>query len=152
MMKQKIFIAGKVYDLSQEPVEKITKKLQKKIDRMTENEFEPGRNVHVSIQQGEAENIIEIHIKRNNILGNGGTNPETICDIDGLLVMGSYGTSFRPPVMWELVEPLGLGRYMIPLAEFIYAYSETAQKLGGDEVKAMNIESTDRMFIMRIVF
>ncbi len=29
---------------------------------------------------------------------------------------------------------------------------ETAKKLGGDEIKAMNIENTTREFVMRVVF
>ncbi len=154
-MNKKIFICGKVYELTAGNQTAIEKKIQKQVDKMTidpdgyssERIITFKMNVNSLANNTDAD--IEFIFERNNFFAHYGINPELINDSDAMIAMGMNG-KFRPAVMWQFVEYFAPSRYNIPLLEFVPAYAGTADKLGASKVMGMEINSTESEFKLKI--
>lgn len=149
-MSKKIFICGKVYDLTVQNQATIEQKIQKRVDAICndpDNADERLVSFHLDVDWVTLD--IKFVFQRNNLFAKEGTNPEFINDSDGQLLMGMDGR-FKPPVMWDLVEPFAPSRYHIPLSEFVYAYVESAQKLGAADIIGLQIESSKTELKLKI--
>ena len=149
-MSKKIFICGKIYDLATQTTKQLETKIQKRIDKMLENETESGeRLVALRLNIDETTNEITLTFHRNNLFAKVGKNPELINDSDAQLIMGLDG-KFIPPVMWDYTEPFAFNRYHVPLYEFVPAYVGSASQLGASELKGLQIESTKTELTLKI--
>ncbi len=152
-MNKRIFICGKVYELTATNTAATAKKIQKRVDKICNDPDTPDqRLVNFSLQVTQLPNNeqdIEFIFARNNMLAKVGSNPELINDSDAMLMMGIDG-KFKPAVMWNLVEQFAFGRYHVPIFEFIPAYAETAQALNAADIIGMQIDSTKTELKLKI--
>ncbi len=155
-MSKKLFICGKVYELTTNNTAATAKKIQKRVDRIIcdpDSEHPNQRLINFSLQvtpiAESTDYDIEFTFLRNNLFAKEGVNPELINDCDGQLLMGMDGR-FKPPVMWDSVQPFAFSRYHIPLSEFVYAYAESAKALGASEIVGLQIESSKTELKLKI--
>ncbi len=155
-MNKKIFICGKVYELTTTNTAVTAKKIQKRVDLICNDPENPDQrlvefSMQVTPMPNNADLDIEFTFTRNNMFAKDGVNPELINDSDAMLIMGMDG-KFQPPVMWDSVERFAFGRYHVPIFEFVPAYTGTAQVKGASEIKGLQIESskTELKFKIRV--
>ncbi|MFI3317339.1 MAG: hypothetical protein SNF93_07205 [Rikenellaceae bacterium] len=153
-MSKKIFICGRVYDLSAHKPTTIEKRIQKRIDKITcDPDEQTGRLINFSMKvtpiAESPDYDVEFTFARNNLFAKEGVNPDFLNDSDGQFMMGMDGR-FRPPVMWNMVQPFTPGRYDIPLSEFVYAYAKSAKALEASEIIGLQIESSKKELKLKI--
>lgn len=148
----KIFVCGKVYDMSALSVDKIEKRVQNRINRALESEFCDEQLVTFSLKTDKKNRKIDYHFRRINLFAKYGHNPDFVNDSDAQLVCGLFNGSFKLPVMWQFVDYFAPGRYYVSLLEFVDSFASSAFDLGADQIEGMAVDSTKDEFILRLKF
>ena len=130
-MKKKIFLGGKVYDLSIIPVQKIIDDVQSRLDA----HYGKGCCVF-SINVWKEEKEVTINFWRN-YKGSYNTDDKSIFCADMDLITGRGIDGFAVPYMWPTV-PFGYP-FSTGIDDFIPCYKKSAKKLGASRMKDIMI-------------
>ena len=130
-MKKKIFLVGKVYDLSIIPVQKIIDDVQSRLDA----HYGKGCCVF-SINVWKEEKEVTINFWRN-YKGSYNTDDKSIFCADMDLITGRGIEGFAVPYMWPTV-PFGY-LFSTGIDDFIPCYKKSAKKLGASRMKDIMI-------------
>lgn len=130
-MKKKIFLVGKVYDLSIIPVQKIIDDVQSRLDA----HYGKGCCVF-SINVWKEEKKVTINFWRN-YKGSYNTDDKSIFCADMDLITGRGIEGFAVPYMWPTV-PFGY-LFSTGIDDFITCYKKSAKELGASRMKDIMI-------------
>ena len=130
-MKKKIFLVGKVYDLSTISVQKIIDDVQSRLDA----HYGKGCCVF-SINVWKEEKEVTINFWRN-YKGSYNTDDKSIFCADMDLITGRGIEGFAVPYMWPTV-PFGYP-FSTGIDDFIPCYKKSAKKLGASRMKDVMI-------------
>ena len=130
-MKKKIFLVGKVYDLSTISVQKIIDDVQSRLDA----HYGKGCCVF-SINVWKEEKEVTINFWRN-YKGSYNTDDNSIFCADMDLITGRGIEGFAVPYMWPTV-PFGY-LFNTGIDDFIPCYKKSAKKLGASRMKDIMI-------------
>ena len=130
-MKKKIFLGGKVYDLSIIPVQKIIDDVQNRLDA----HYGKGCCIF-SINVWKEEKEVTINFWRN-YKGSYNTDDKSIFCADMDLITGRGIEGFAVPYMWPTV-PFGYP-FSTGIDDFIPCYKKSAKKLGASRMKDIMI-------------
>ena len=130
-MKKKIFLGGKVYDLSIIPVQKIIDDVQSRLDA----HYGKGCCVF-SINVWKEEKEVTINFWRN-YKDSYNTDDKSIFCADMDLITGRGIEGFAVPYMWPTV-PFGY-LFNTGIDDFIPCYKKSAKKLGASRMKDIMI-------------
>ena len=130
-MKKKIFLVGKVYDLSIIPVQKIIDDVQSRLDA----HYGKGCCVF-SIYVWKEEKEVTINFWRN-YKDSYNTDDKSIFCADMDLITGRGIEGFAVPYMWPTV-PFGY-LFNTGIDDFIPCYKKSAKKLGASRMKDIMI-------------
>lgn len=137
----KLFITSKIYDTEKQTIEEIEKAVQEDInnyvgkDRVIFKLYIAGKTGSMYFYRGI--NYSSFHDSR-----------EMILDADAYLKTGEGYEGFRMPVQFYKV-PYGYS-YSMEQTEFLKAYKESAEKLGGDKLKKTELEINGDKIILRV--
>lgn len=144
-MKKKIFLVGKVYDLSTIPVQKIIDDVQSRLD----THYGKGCCVF-SINVWKEEKEITINFWRSY---NDWYHPENKTNIfcaDMDLITGRGIEGFAVPYMWESA-PFGYP-FSTDIDYFITCYKKSAKKLGASRMKDIQISHNEHNLNVRLFY
>ena len=130
-MKKKIFLVGKVYDLSTIPVQKIIDDVQSRLDA----HYGKGCCAF-SINVWKEEKEVTINFWRN-YKGSYNTDDKSIFCADMDLITGRGIEGFAVPCMWATV-PYGYP-FSTGIDDFIPCYKKSAKELGASRMKDIMI-------------
>ena len=130
-MKKKIFLVGKVYDLSTISVQKIIDDVQSRLDA----HYGKGCCVF-SINVWKEEKEVTINFWRN-YKGSYNTDDKSIFCADMDLITGRGIEGFAVPYMWQTV-PFGY-LFSTGIDDFIPCYKKSAKELGASRMKDIMI-------------
>jgi hypothetical protein len=130
-MKKKIFLVGKVYDLSTIPVQKIIDDVQSRLDA----HYGKGCCVF-SINVWKEEKEVTINFWRN-YKDSYNTDDKSIFCADMDLITGRGIEGFAVPYMWPTV-PFGY-LFSTGIDDFIPCYKKSAKELGASRMKDIMI-------------
>ena len=130
-MKKKIFLVGKVYDLSIIPVQKIIDDVQSRLDA----HYGKGCCVF-SINVWKEEKEVTINFWRN-YKDSYNTDDKSIFCADMDLITGRGIEGFAVPYMWPTV-PFGY-LFSTGIDDFIPCYKKSAKELGASRMKDIMI-------------
>lgn len=137
----KLFITSKIYDTDTITTDDIEKAVQKDIDNYV----------------GKDKVIFKLYIagKTGSMYFYRGINyssfhdpKEMILDADAYMITGEAYNGFRMPVQFPKV-PYGYS-YSMEQTEFLKAYKESAENLGGDKLKKTELEINGDKIVLRV--
>ena len=146
-MKKKVFVMGKVYDLSTIGVNEVENAVQAGLDKV----FNAG-GVR-SLLREVSEKTLELTFLRKYREGEIdwlNYDPKTIYNIDANIITGHSFNGFRIPNYWGGV-PFGYTFFM-PKREFIKCYKNSAVMLGADQIGKVKITAQPEKIVMRLMF
>ena len=143
-MKKKIFLVGKVYDLSTIPVQKIIDDVQSRLDA----HYGKGCCVF-SINVWKEEKEVTINFWRN-YKGSYNTDDKSIFCADRDLIPGRGIEGFAVPYMWPTV-PFGYP-FSTGIDDFIPCYKKSAKKLGASRMKDIMISHNKISLNVRLFY
>ena len=137
----KLFITSKIYDTDTITTDDIEKAVQKDIDNYVGKDkvifklYIAGKTASMFFFRGI--NYSSFHDPR-----------EMILDADAYMITGEGYEGFRMPVQFYKV-PYGYS-YSMEQTEFLKAYKESAEKLGGDKLKKTELEINVDKIVLRV--
>lgn len=146
-MKKKVFVMGKVYDLSTIGVNEVENAVQAGLDKV----FNAG-GVR-SLLREVSEKTLELTFLRKYREGEIdwlNYDPKLIYNIDANIITGHSFNGFRIPDYWGGV-PFGY-TFSMPKREFIKCYRNSAILLGADQVKKVKITAQPEKVIIKLMF
>ena len=143
-MKKKIFLGGKVYDLSIIPVQKIIDDVQSRLDA----HYGKGCCVF-SIYVWKEEKEVTINFWRN-YKDSYNTDDKSIFCADMDLITGRGIEGFAVPYMWPTV-PFGYP-FSTGIDDFIPCYKKSAKELGASRMKDIQISHNEHNLNVRLFY
>lgn len=143
-MKKKIFLVGKVYDLSTISVQKIIDDVQSRLDA----HYGKGCCVF-SINVWKEEKEVTINFWRN-YKDSYNTDDKSIFCADMDLITGRGIEGFAVPYMWPTV-PFGYP-FSTGIDDFIPCYKKSAKKLGASRMKDIMITHSKNNLNVRLFY
>ena len=146
-MKKKVFVMGKVYDLSTIGVNEVENAVQAGLDKV----FNAG-GVRFLLRE-VSEKTLELTFLRKYREGEIdwlNYDPKLIYNIDANIITGHSFNGFRIPDYWGGV-PFGY-TFSMPKREFIKCYRNSAILLRADQVKKVKITAQPEKVIIKLMF
>ena len=142
-MKKKIFVMGKVYDLSTLGVNEVENAVQADLDKI----FNAGG---VRFLLKEVSGITFLRKYRAGEIDWLNYDPKQIYNIDANIITGHCFNGFRVPDYWGGV-PFGY-TFLMPKRDFTRCYRNSAVLLGADQVERVKITAQPEKVVMRLMF
>lgn len=138
----KLFITSKIYDTDTMTTADIEKAVQEDIDNYV------GKD-RVIFKLYIAGKTAAMYFYRGVDYSSFHADPkEMILDADAYMITGEAYNGFRMPVQFPKV-PYGYS-YSMEQTEFLRAYKESAEKLGGDKLKKTELEINGDKIVLRV--
>ena len=138
----KLFISSKIYDTDTMTTADIEKAVQKDIDNYVGKDkvifklYIAGKTAAMYFYRGI--NYPSFHAEPNKM----------ILDADAYMITGEGYDGFRMPVQFPQIS-YGYS-YSMEQTEFLKAYKESAEKLGGDKLKKTKLEINGDKIVLRV--
>ena len=143
-MKKKVFLVGKLYDLSITTANVIEHDVQSRLDA----HYGSGC-IKFTINVWKDEKEVTINFRRN-YKDSYNTDSKSIFCADMDLITGRGINGFQVPCMWPTA-PFGYP-FSTGIDEFITCYKESAKELGASRMKDIMIEHSEKNLNVRLFY